>query len=193
MTIYYIVYGILLALCFIGESDFKYVKNSKKKNKIICAIMIVIAVFFCGLRNYDMWTDWERYFPYFNDPIYQQNNVISFEYGFYILNIIAHYVFKNYNVYLVITYFIVFILYYLEFTYVNDKYLPFSILVLFSINILSSGGFRQFVSTAILIYSLKYVKEHNIKKFLILILIACLFHISSIIFIITYFYIFCNN
>lgn len=54
-------------------------------------------------------------------------------------------------------------------------------------NLMTTSIYRQWLAIAILTFSLKYIFERNLFKFLVMIILACVFHRTAIIFTIAYF------
>lgn len=172
--IYYLVWFFVALMAILGYSNKRY-------SKMAALMIILVVTLFCGLRFHDRWSDAEMYYSLFmNSGVADKD----FEIGFKLLNKICRAILVNYNVYLCAMYGLVLSLYYQEYRDAIDiKYTPFCLFVFCSIMILSSGGFRQFIAGSILFFSIRYIRKRDLKKFLLLIVIAFLFHRTSICFV----------
>ena len=72
--------------------------------------------------------------------------------------------------------------------YKESKNPPLSLIIFFLSGsfLLSMNGMRQYMAMAIVLYSIRYVKERNLKKFLLFMFLAISIHASTIIFLILY-------
>lgn len=174
---------VYIALFFIVYiMSFFEVFFCNKSHKIYLAIIILfISAFFGGLRH-EIGTDWEQYYFYFyNNDALDEFMASPYEYGYVILNYILKFMVGKYNVLLVIMIGLICSLK-LKTIY---KYACFPLVVMFLNFSFYIGDFfavRQSIALAIVVYSIRYIIEHDFKKFFIVIGVACLFHKTAIVF-----------
>lgn len=172
----------------------KIKKNSfiseKKIRRKYYFIACVVYLFFYGLRGF-IFTDWISYYNYFYEigsGDFQEMNLL--EPGYVYSNLIVYKIFPDYFVFqFVWTAIDVFLLYKI-FKRETGKYflLAFALLIAFfdgiQINLM-----RNIKSILIFFYAIEYIRQNNFKKYLICILVAMFFHVTSIIYIPIYFFI----
>lgn len=174
MYIYFFSHGIVTSLFLISL----FTKNKKTRTIEIFALVLIISLF-CGLRGYERWTDWNLYQPYYNRTGHLDHD---FEIGFAIWNKMFQFFHAPYFVYLIVSYFISLSLIYLSSKDIlPDKYRCYPVFALFNDYILSSGGFKQFLSCCIYFYSIKYAVRGENKKYIALCILATMIHRSAII------------
>ena len=169
--IYYIIWGIVAILAIVGCYEKQY-------RTISAILIIVIVTLFAGLR-FERWSDWEGYFSLFSNA---GNTTADVEYGFRLLCKIGKYVLRNYNIFLCVIYAVVFILHYLELNKSVPIMVTFCLLVFVSVSLLTSGGMRVFIASGITFYSIRYIREKKLVKFVVLVIIAALIHRTAIFF-----------
>jgi hypothetical protein len=154
-------------------------------------------------------TDWESYLNYFQStPSARWQN---FELGYAWLTNITKFIFgNNFTIFLTICAIIIFVyqgktliyfnglnkykfklsrakLFLYEKNSFSETYSILMLLGIYSINIGNIFVVRSTIAYIILFYSSKFIKEKNIKLFLLCILIATLFHRTAIIFVFAYY------
>lgn len=179
MNLYYTIYLFLLvfSLFEIGQ-----------KNKIFSSFtysLFLLLFLFLGTVRWQTGTDWNSYLLYFinnnsiNDFFY---NGYAFEKGYVLLNWGVKYLGGNYSAFL----FFGVVVNLLCFHIVAKKFLKerliFALLLYFSVFMGGIFVTRQLLATSICFLSLVFIIERKIIPFSILILLASLFHISSIVF-----------
>lgn len=143
---------------------------------------IFILIFLVAFR-WEIGTDWEAYYQYFTSSKYIDNEI--FEIGYVYLNNIVRSFTSNYTIFLLIFSSFFFLVLYKTI----NKYSIYpllSIFVFFFSYITSIGTNRQLLALAICLLALPFIFRRNLAYFLISIGIACCFHMSAIIFSITY-------
>ena len=153
----------------------------KKNAKIYFVISAILVALFSGLR-YNTGADWGAYEPIF----YQMpklGNVINWEVGFYWVSLIFYYVFGNYYVLqFAVSAFLVYSV--ARFLWKYTDYPIFSLLlffVMFTINnMLLMALVRQSIAVAIILFGYKYIINKSLGKYIIIVVLACMFHISAI-------------
>lgn len=152
--------------------------DRKNEVRILWWVMFPLLVFHDGFR-WETGNDWTSYLEYFENCYVWQTRL---EVGYQLLNKLVFFVFGNsYTVFLIIWALIYYYLICDSFT----KYSSFPILSLF----LLYCGFLGFLGTnrnllafAICLYSIRYFYRHQYCKYLICVLVACLFHNSALVF-----------
>lgn len=169
--VYYLILSLLIPLSATGS----FMKRRQLKIVIIC--MLLVIVLFCGIRHHSMWTDSDLYYPYFLNPSYSYKDL---EPGFRVWNILIGSVFNNYNVYLLLTYAAVLLIYFKSFIQISAQYVPFCIGVFFLTTILSSGGQRQLIAVALINLSMHFIYKRNIIKYILILCVAATFHRTAL-------------
>jgi hypothetical protein len=191
-------YFFYTALLFFVVGSTYYLKNVKltsdenydpyKLNIFFYLILIVLALFI-GFR-FKVGVDWQGYVADFykitkNNTSYYYSNQY-YEIGFYTINWLVGY----YNFGFQWLFFIMALLtWYFYFKSVPKFILPLFLFFLFSDEYFFWGMnvVRQFLAMAIWVYSIRFIIEKKFLVYLFLILIASLFHFSSLILIPIYF------
>lgn len=165
--------------------------HNKPLAKIISGLMIIaFPVILSGLRG-NVGTDTLKfYYPYYNRVIVGDATYTGKEYGFYYLCKLVDWFLESYNGLLFIIALLIWGLYIV--TIYKDSELKGNFIVAFvgllalyfapSLNIM-----RQSIACAILFFSLKYCERRKFVPFVVTVLIATLFHTSSIFFLTVYF------
>lgn len=190
MILFTAVFIVITLLCLTGL--FFQEKIEEKFPKVDVLILISSITFgllwvIAGFRE-GVGTDYYPYMDYFykTDVYTLFNN--PFEWGFYYLNKILNIATGNPRfIFLVVSFIILFV--------INEALLKFSpnyyLSILLFINLYfyfnSLNIMRQFIAVAIIFYSIKYIYERDLKKFTISIIIASLFHLTSLFFWFMYF------
>jgi hypothetical protein len=179
---------ILLLLFILGISLIQIgLHLTDKSRKRINYFVMGAYVLFFGFRGFIGW-DWTNYYPYFQSIT--PNNLFSFEPGFVFYTLLIKSIFKDYQIFILISTLINFILLNIFFKrYLNEKYyaLGFALFIAFSGFVLEVDLMRNIKSLLLFMISLKYIEEKSIIKFLLFNIIALLFHWSSILFLPLYF------
>jgi hypothetical protein len=176
--------------------------NSIKRNSNFSAsqIFIIISslILFIGFRGF-IYTDWISYYPFYQecpglfDGKHAINNFLlkysSWEQGFVLSSIIFKTFIKNYHLWILILFLIDLIVLYSFFKEYIGKYIAFGFLFFYLFAGLGGEVNLLRNSKAIMIFllAIKYIIRRKIIFYYLFVLIACLFHISSIIFIPLYF------
>lgn len=189
MTIYLINLAVVTVFSLLADNIVrnKYVNGKRKYNLMFLFIAGISLILFSGLR-YKVGTDYYQYSEiytfYGNDPI----NWFGKEVGFDILNKVLYKISTNPQFFFLIT--SIFIN--LGVVIFIKKYsinLPMS-MYFYITNFtyyLTMNGVRQYIASVILALGFKYVLNKDFKKYIIVILLASLFHISAFLMIPLYF------
>lgn len=191
-----IIIIIILAILF-SSNSVKLPYDTKRKRYIQTIIFLLILQ--SGLRNWAVGPDTYQYFRIFenarekswDDVFYNFFNFIGKD-PFYDLFLKTFQVFSNsYQVYLIFVacifmpalgYFI-----YKNTTRINHALLAFIIYMGNFYGFFSITGIRQTIATALVLWSYQCLKERNLWKFSVLVIVASLFHISALVFFLLYF------
>lgn len=176
----------IVLLFFVYAVSFADITNMNKKYKIYlgCSIFL-ISVLIGGLR-YNTGTDWAQYYFFFTDNHTFENFENSpFEYGYILLNYLLKSITEQYNILLIVMTAMVCLL---KFSCIF-RYAHFPLVVLLLNFAFYLGDFfavRQILALAITVYSVRYIIEKDLKRFLLFLLFAVLFHRTAIIFLFAY-------
>ena len=144
---------------------------------VICAILIAL---FAGLR-YNTGADWSLYESNFY-KMAELGNVANWELGYYWINLLFYHVFGNYYVLQFVA--SAFLLYSVaRFLWRHTDYPIFSLLLFFIMfvnNGILMAQVRQSIAVAVILFGYEYIINRSLGKFLCIVMLACLFHISAI-------------
>ena len=178
----YIFIIIILLIGAIAE-----VFGIKKNAKIYFVMSASIIAIFAGLR-YKTGADWSIYVPSFYE-MPKLGNIENWEVGYYWINLVFYHVFGNYYVLQFVA--SVFLLYSVaKFFWRFTDYPMMSLLLFFMIfiyNDILMAQVRQSVALAILLFSYEYILNKSLGKFVLIVILACLFHISALVVLPMYF------
>lgn len=168
MGVYLAVSAVCASLALLSIAD-------SRRRQALCGLIVIIMVLFAGLR-YQCWTDWDSYYNYFQSP---HGSYQDFEIGYVFWNRLFRFFTGNYNLYLLATYAVVFLLKFQAAKGLAGRYIGICCIVYLA-QLLSSGGFRQFIALGIITYATPFLIEGKHKKYYLSCLIACLFHRTAI-------------
>ena len=169
-----IIFGIIL------------IKKSKRKKTIYLLLTFSVFVLVSGLRSYSVGTDTLGYYDIFNRlgtfGIEQFRQTYNIEIGYIYLNLGIHNLFGNFQILLfVIAIIINFSFARLIYKHSDNVVLSTFIYAAFifprTLNIM-----RQYLAIALIIIALEMLIERKLMWFLLLIVVASLFHVSALIF-----------
>ena len=183
-----LIYIILIILTIIFGMIFE--KNNKKLYSII---MIILFTLIAGLRNYTIGNDTQPYFHSFNNFLvygYDSFSISRFEKGYILLNLIVGIFTDNFTIMLTICALIINI-FICNFIRKNSKSMCMSFLLFFFCRFFFSemNIVRQYIALGIFLYSIKYIENKRMLKYLLYICIAAAFH-YSVIFMIPLYYLY---
>lgn len=163
--IYFVILLFIILFSIWGDGD-----KEVKTPMLVCIILMIS--FFAGFRD-GIWTDWDLYKDIF---LYNFSIPKDTEIGYLLWNYIVSIFFQDYNIYLFITYLILMCM----FSYVvrkcsKGKFL-YSFIVLYSVYLLPSGGFRQFCAMNIFLLGLMSAIQGKVRAYLIIIILGGLIH-----------------
>ena len=184
MFIYLLVFGLAAFFAYLAQKF----ENKKVLVILFSIIAILIPSVLAGVRDSNIGTDLEVYGkPFFNravlsDSFEEYSNICETELGYRIINYIVSRFSDNINIFLFVLEFIIIGIVYLAF-YQRRKEIPVWLGLLCYLFLFYSrflNLLRQGIAVSIIIYSYKYLEKNELKKFLLAILIATMFHTTAI-------------
>lgn len=196
---------LLLPISIVGLNILMNPRDKSKSNTkifiVICTALIIAAM---GFRNSSSSADTWYYINLFSryqsyetfdvflskSEIFETDFLLS-ESGFYIFAWLSAKIFPHYRLFLLAISAVVGICVAI-FAWKNSNDLTTSILVFVCLGSMTfcMSGIRQSMAMAICLLSYEHIKKRNFFKFLLVVLIAMLFHKSAIIFLLAYFVLF---
>lgn len=189
MSIYIINLILIFIWCF-----FAIILKIKNKSLLITIIigiqLFILSAFRDGSVGADTYTYIDRfYIIIFHgwESLYNLREIIDFEIGFIVYNKIVGSIVPNDRLLLIVTSAII-IFSVAKYIYKDSKiaWLSFFIFITFGFWGMTLNTLRQSIAIAILLPSIKYIINKQFVKFCLIVLIATLFHISAISFLIMY-------
>lgn len=187
MTLYWTIFGVISFSAFLDICSNKNKFNTAVLNTIFISCLCVLLIL--SSIRWETGTDWPTYLEAFNrttdweDLISIEN--LEFESGFLVLNIIAHWVGNSYNTALFLQGLIIYIFMYLSFK--EESPLPIvSLMIYYSMSLAGMFFVRQTIAILILLYATKYIISGQLKKFILVVIIASLFHRTSLLYLPAY-------
>lgn len=182
----------IFAVFFSALANIKTYKKSKKKYTINLKLVFwhiseIILIVVAAIR-YDVGQDYMyTYVPYFNGVLIGRPNE-NIEMGFYVLNKVVQLFTKDYaGIFIVCSVFF--------FHYIYKAIREQSVMPTLSVFLLVGTTYyfiflntmRQMMVVAVFLYAIKYIKQRNLKKFLLYMILASTIHVSAVICIPLYF------
>lgn len=186
---YYLINLIIIMCLWIVIKKLGKFKNA---DKLFLSIAFFQLFLFLALRDKNVGTDLKNYIPFFwNTSVlpWSDISVINFEIGFKIYNMIISTIFGyKVQIFLAITAFIC-LIGVINYIKKNSKNYLLSIFIYITFNfyIFTFSGLRQAIAMSILMLSFEFVKKRKFVKFLLMVILASLFHKSALIFLVVYF------
>jgi len=187
----YILYLTLLFFLFLINYKYQnglidFTLKNKLNIKNILSIVIISTI--VGLR-YNVGNDWAGYIVDYHNHFYYDNYQFkdqSHEYFYFLLNKLCASLNLSYEYLFFMT---ALISWYFIFKSTPRRLLSFFLLFIFFDEFFfwSMNGVRQFISISIWLFSIRYIINKNLSKYIFFIIIAFLFHKSAIILLIFYF------
>lgn len=175
--------SIIIILIVLSVFEQEYIDFKPKY--FLFWIVFLLFVFQDGLR-WQTGTDWITYNGFFCNNISFTQKTKIFEIGYVLIDFLVHLVSNNYSVFLLLLSIITYLIYFKSIL----KYTSFPILTLLSFYCVFIGYMgmnRQHLALGICLLSFKYIGRRNFKSFFLYVFIASLFHVTSILFLVTYF------
>ena len=167
----------------------------KNKNKYFLIFAGIGIIFIMGSRNHLTGVSdinvYYNYYDYISSISFKdifQCNPYGFELGYVLLNKVSSLFFHNPQTILYLEAFIC-VLCTSYFIYKNSQKMFDSLMyfMCFGCMMFALSGFRQAIAMSICLVSIEFIKQKKILPFSILVLIACMFHQTALIFFISYF------
>ena len=184
------IYLIAIIICILSLA----LKLDKKKGlkKIWLIIMFLFLTGISAFRHFTVGTDTLQYYSSFkiiSNLGWNQFSMTRFETGYYMLNKLIAIISKDPQVFLAITSCMI-IPVVGVFIYKYSKNVAYSTLLYILLNIyfFHMTGLRQSLAITILLLSVFEIREKHNIKFILLVLLASLFHSSAIIFLLVLFF-----
>lgn len=177
MTLYIILYGLLLSAIFLDRDDI-----SPDKKKLVLKSFVILFTLFRGLR-WNTGTDWESYLAVFEeagwDTIFSLVHDVGFmEPGYVLLNVLVKSLGGNYTVFLLLTNFFLLFSYYRFSLWVSSRPIWTFVVLLFTV---SFFPVRQTLAVGLVLLSFQYLLQRQGWKYVLLVLGASLIHTSAIV------------
>lgn len=178
MTLYIILYGLLLSTIFFDRDDI-----STDKKKLVMKGFVVLFTLFRGLR-WNTGTDWEPYLSVFEEADW--DNIFSLvhdagfmEPGYVFLNVLVKSLGGNYTAFLLLTNLFLLFSYYRFSLYMSSRPIWVFVVILF---IVPFFPVRQTLAAGIVLLSgYQYLLERKGLKYVLVVLAAFFIHASAII------------
>lgn len=174
MTIYYSIFFILALLSLLE------ILGLKKSQEHTIFFIFSGLLFLLSFIRWECGTDWNSYVDFYEHmpPI---NGDSNFELFYFYANHLGRFFFNSYTGVLFICGLLVFL--FQTKAIFQQSILPItSLFIIFGTSLGNIFFIRQTISTVILFYSIRYIQVGRFKSFLLCVVIATLFHYSSIIF-----------
>jgi hypothetical protein len=189
LVIYYIM------LYFFESYISKQGDNAKINLQLVKLLSVLGILIFFGFRGFISW-DWTAYYPAFRDipQLFSLNaaafKVTRFEPGFVIYISILKFFCNNYHFFIFISTLIDLLILLLVLKRFNSGNfsLSFLLFLVFGGFYLETDLLRNAKSIMLFFLSLKYLSERKMLPYMLLNLVGCMFHFSSILFIPLYFF-----
>jgi hypothetical protein len=155
------------------------------KTKTFIYFSTVSFLFCMSFLRWECGTDWNSYYLYFK----RSTSLIKsaqYEIGYSLMNFLIRSLTENYSIFLLVYASLFFFIKY-TFIYKYSNFLLIGLLASFSMFAGDIFFVRMNFATCITLFSTKFIFKRNLFYFMICILLASLFHISALIFIISYF------
>lgn len=186
MSVYISLIGVILVLRIV----FSHQQVGNLQRKLYCGSIGVALFLIAGLRDRTVGVDVAGYIEQFYRLQQFSWNTISFSkdpvYGYFVK--LITYISSNHQVYLAIVGAIfAFSVSFWIYRFSDEPMISFFLLLPLTHFYLSMALFRQTVAISILLFAYEYLKERRLLKFVLIVIIASLFHITALLFVLAYF------
>ena len=157
-----------------------------KQGKTVFVACFVVLGLLAALRSPIVGNDTKEYIRIFEDCQEMIDNETRFELGYLYYNLLIHNISNNYQLLFIITSFFIFTTFGIFTWHYSDR--PKLALLFFFILVFPStvNTIRQCMATCILLYSLVFILKRRLFIFILLVVIASFFHITSLLFLVVY-------
>lgn len=178
MLFYYIILSVA------GLFSLLEIKRLKRKNAFALYAVLCIYLYVLSFIRWETGTDWSSYYTYFTNSSNLGSNS-DFEPLFTFINIFAYNISGDYTFCLFI---LSSILFYFQTKgiYRMSVYPLTSLFMAVGIQFANVNYIRQWVAAMILFYSVYYIQQRKLWPYLFMVIIACLFHRTSFIFLLAW-------
>ena len=196
MEIYYITIAIMFLYWTFVEIVYR---NKKKKNMLLCGVFFILIFLILALRHPSMGIDlgygtsygYLSSFSYLSrlpiKELIMLNGYLNYEMGYILLNRLIGVVSNDQQFFLACCAFISLLpVSYVIWKKSDNICLSYFIYLGLPVFLLLFSGIRQSIAIGLCFYSIIYIQEKKLFKFVAIIIIATLFHSSAIIFLISY-------
>lgn len=176
MTLYILLYGLLLGTIFLDRDDV-----AMEKKKLVLKSLVVLFALFRGLR-WNTGTDWDSYLAVFEeadwDTIFSLVHDVGFmEPGYVFLNVLVKSLGGNYTLFLLLTNLFLLVSYYKFSLSMSSRPIWTFVVILFTI---AFFPVRQSLAVGVVLFGYRYVLERSGWKYLLIVLAAFTIHASAI-------------
>lgn len=178
MMIYTLNLFIVVTIAYL--SDLKSLQKYTLNKKILQNIVFLQLWLLSGFR-YMVGTDFYNYKVYFENIDYYKYKNSPFEGGYYLLNKLVH-LFSNNSqlIFLIISFITIYLINITLSKYSSKYWISIFLFITLHFYYESFNIMRQYVAIAIVFYSIEFIYKENLKKYLICVLIATMFHKTAI-------------
>lgn len=185
--IYYLtaVVFFLMSVKYPRLNDTTAILSLKQHHNKSVLFFLGISIFWLVLHDGLRWeigTDWDSYYNFFIN----NEAAAHYEIGYTIVTRVFRAFTDSYTLYLLAQALFTYIILY-HFIKSYSVYPEMSLCIFYCTMIGLMGSNRQLIAIAICLMSVKYVIYRSLPKFLICLLVACCFHTTSMVFVLTYF------
>ena len=163
-------------------SVYSWYADNPKKTKVIFIYLIIWLILLDGLR-WEVGTDWNNYYTFFFDKSKSESHMGL---GYNLFTDIVRLFSNSYSVFLVIFASFNYWVYYKTFL----KYSPnpiMSLCICYCMMMGSMGSNRQILAMLICLLSIPYIIDRKLYSFLLVVIVAVLFHYSALVFLLSFF------
>jgi len=176
------IYTFTAFFLFIFSLSSFYQTAKNKRVKTLLKVSVIWLIIYEGFR-WEIGTDWNYYETFVNGCDWHESHE---EIGYVLLNNLSRFFLPNYTCFLLLlSGFFYIVIYKILIKYSIAPLMSLCIYYCTMLGLL--GCNRQLIAVMICLLSIRYIKDHKWKYFLLMILIAFLFHTSSLIFLPAYF------
>ncbi len=194
MFIYILIYAVVFLMVLIWKDHV----DQKKVNQLICIVGFLLITLMLGLRHPYMGVDlgylrstgylgsfdrianisWKEIFDY---------NILNYERGYIVFNKFVSSIFNDRQFFLMACAIICILpIAYLVYKRSCSTWQSFIVYLGLPCFLMTYSGLRQAIAISLCFYSIKYIQDKRIYKFIFLVLIASAFHSTALIFLIAY-------
>lgn len=181
--------GLIISIIFLRLITLRLKQNDRK---IFFFLTTFLVVCFQGLRSFSVGTDLANYIPSYSYigkyvPFSVSATYKNYEAGYILLNKIIYKIGLDQRGFLIVVTILIQIpIFYTIYKYSENPLLSILAYFAFGNFIMTFSGLRQAISMSFCFYAYVFIKKKKLLKYIITVLIACLFHKSAIICLLLY-------